>query len=177
MDSTTPPPEGPVGAGALAVWADAGFSFGGLGPLKCYFNGRASSGNLDHPDILGYPNISVLIHTYPYKSGSQGYLLRISKRVQTDIFLDIQADIHLLILAYPSAAQHIHVHIQSYPLRYPLLYPGISNWLSSCLSVPIQPDIHLHIPTYPTRSPLLYPSISIWLSVPIQQSIWSCHDS
>ena len=29
-----PPPEGRGGAGALAVWADAGFSFGGLGPLK-----------------------------------------------------------------------------------------------------------------------------------------------
>jgi hypothetical protein len=29
-----PPPEGSGGAGALAVWADAGFSFGGLGPLK-----------------------------------------------------------------------------------------------------------------------------------------------
>ncbi len=28
------PPEGRGGAGALAVWADAGFSFGGLGPLK-----------------------------------------------------------------------------------------------------------------------------------------------
>jgi hypothetical protein len=29
-----PPPEGRGRAGALAVWADAGFSFGGLGPLK-----------------------------------------------------------------------------------------------------------------------------------------------
>ncbi len=31
---SAPPSEGRGGAGALAVWADAGFSFGGLGPLK-----------------------------------------------------------------------------------------------------------------------------------------------
>ncbi len=37
-----------------------------------------SSGNLDHLDILGYPNASVLIHAYPYESGTQGYLLRIT---------------------------------------------------------------------------------------------------